>query len=395
VVFSLTATNNNPAIGGNGVTSFAAASTGTGVFTVNATGLLPGKGYSFKAYAINAVGTSYTTTGTFTTPGTLATVSSPTITNLTATSVTLGANVTSDGSSAILERGFVYSKTADDSNPNVGDPAVIKVTVTGTTGVFSSPITGLTSNTGYTFKAFARNSIGTAYGAPYSFFTTLPPLTVTSPTVALITATTATLGGTVVSDGGTTATERGVIFNLDPNVAPVIGGPGVVKVMGTGTMGVFTVPVTGLTANTNYYFRAYATNSAGPRYSDISTFKTQPVLLLGLAQVQWVSVEQESTNGGTLSRMATSSLESAVMQAASVPVQAESVPEFVYLKQATESLDPIIYQIEVTTNFMEWLPIDENQWQVENTPELVRARWKSTTDTPPSRTFFRVTGSTK
>jgi hypothetical protein len=396
VVFSLTATNANPSIGGTGVSNFSATTAGTGVFTVNSTGLTPGRSYSFKAYAINSVGTSYTAVGTFTTSGNLATVSSPTISSLAATSVTLGGNVTNDGGSTILERGFVYSKTVDDSNPNVGDPGVIKVTVAGTTGVLSSAITGLTSNTGYIFKAFARNAVGTAYGAPYSFFTTLPPLTVTSPTVANITATTATLGGTVVSDGGTTATERGVVYSItNPN--PVIGGPGVLpKVIVSGTMGVFTtVPaVSGLSSGTNYYFRAYAINSAGTSYSPVASFETLPMLLLGLAQVQWVPVEQQSANGGSLARMATSSPEPDLMQAASVPVEATSVPEFVYFKEATESLDPITYRIEVTTDYKEWLPIDENLWQVDNTAELVSARWKSTTETPPACNFFRVVGST-
>jgi hypothetical protein len=211
IVFSLTATNPDPIMGGTGVSAFAASTTGTGVFTANATNLSPGQSYSYKAYAINAVGTGYTSVGTFTTLGMLATISAPTISNVTSTSATLGANVTSDGSSTILERGFVYSVTATDSDPNVGDAGVIKLTAAGTTGVFSVNITGLSANTGYTFKPFARNAIGTAYGAPYAFFTTFPPLTVTSPTVSAVTATTAILGGTVASDGATTVSERGVI----------------------------------------------------------------------------------------------------------------------------------------------------------------------------------------
>ena len=388
VVFS--STNTNPSIGGAGVTAFSASTASIGVFTVNATGLQPGTLYRYKAYAINSVGTSYTAVGTFTTLATLPTVTSPTLANVTSSSATLGANITSTGQSAILERGFVYSPTSVNGNPIVGGPGVIKVTAPGTTtGTYQQPITGLSANTGYTFKAFARNSIGTAYGAPYAFFTTLPPLTVTTPTVTDITATTATLGGTVQSDGGTTATARGVVFNTDPNVAPVIGGPGVGQVTGSGTMGVFTVPVSGLAANTDYYFRAYATNSAGTSYSAISSFKTLPVQLLGLAQVQWVPVAEQLAGIEMLSLMSASSItEPAVAQAV-------SVPEFVYLKHAIESADPLNYQIEVSTDFKVWQPIDENQWQVENTPELVRARWKSTTDTPPSRTFFRVTGSTK
>src|SRR5439155_23574656 len=57
VVYSLTSTNNNPQIGGTGVTNVVDASTATGVFTENINGLTPGASYSFKAYATNSVGT--------------------------------------------------------------------------------------------------------------------------------------------------------------------------------------------------------------------------------------------------------------------------------------------------------------------------------------------------
>lgn len=378
VVFSLTSANDNPSIGGIGVRRFIATSSGAGVFTVNVTGLSPGTSYSFKAYAINSVGTSYTTVATFNTAATLATVTTPTISNITSTSATLGANVTSDGSSAILERGFVYSVTATDSNPNVGDPAVIMETVTGTTGAFSKNLTGLVANTGYTFKAFARNSVGIAYGAPYSFFTTLPPLVVTTPTVANVTATTATLGGAVQSDGGTTVNERGVVISLNP--APAVGGSGVVKIVGSGTMGVFTVPVTGLLSNTLYYFRAYATNGSGTSYSDSLSFNTQPVQLLGQSLVQWAQAPQQAIR--SYSTLAPASL--------LAPLQA--VPQFVYYKDSSEINDPLVYQIEVSTDFSVWQSIDSNEWRLEETIDAITATWASS-GSPPARIFFRVYAS--
>ncbi len=67
VVVSVTSVNANPLIGGSGVTQFSTSGT-TGVFTLFATGLNPSTAYSFKAYAINALGTSYTVVSTFTTP---------------------------------------------------------------------------------------------------------------------------------------------------------------------------------------------------------------------------------------------------------------------------------------------------------------------------------------
>ncbi len=66
VVLAPTATNSNPLLGGTGVSNLTATGT-TGVFTVTATGLTSGTGYSFKAYATNANGTTYSAVSTFTT----------------------------------------------------------------------------------------------------------------------------------------------------------------------------------------------------------------------------------------------------------------------------------------------------------------------------------------
>ncbi len=382
IVFSLTATNANPLMGGNGVTAFATSTTGTGVFTANATNLAPGKSYSFKAYAINSVGTGYTTVGIFTTAATLATIGTPTISNVTSTSATLGANVTNDGSSPILERGFVYSATAVDSNPNVGDAGVVKLTAAGTTGVFSVNVTGLVADTGYTFKPFARNAIGTAYGAPYAFFTTFPPLTVSSPTVTGVTATTATLGGTVASDGATTVSERGVVFTLDPNLVPVINVIGVTKKTASGTMGAFTVGVTGLSSATNYYFRAYATNIAGTSYSAVATFKTQPAQLLGIAQMEWTPVPPPA-------QLLASSVGEPLQPQSTAVESLQAIPAFVYYKTDAEMINPMTYQIEISLDHREWLPINP-EWVVNNTSTEIRATWGSTVSSPPARVFFRV-----
>ena len=393
VVFSRTSVNGNPIMGGNGVSAFAASSTGTGVFTVNVTGLAPNTAYSFKAYAINAVGTAYTTAGTFTTLGTLPTVSSPTIASLTSSSVRLGANVTSNGGLTLIERGFVYAPTAVNSNPTIGGAGVIPVIASGTTtGAYFSDITGLMPNTGYTFKPFARNSAGVAYGAPYAFFTTLPPLTVTSPTAASITETSAVLGGTVASDSGTIVTERGVIFSIT-NPDPVIGGPGVLpKVTASGTMGVFTVPVSGLSSGTDYYFRAYAINGAGTSYSQVATFKTLPLILAGSPAVEWVTmqapaapVQQSLPDDGSDQPIAMAMTEPELIK----------VPEFVYQKAPEELGKPISFEVETTEDFVHWAPINQDIWVVEDLEDRVHATWNSTEVSPPERIFFRVQGTIK
>jgi hypothetical protein len=98
----------------------------------------------------------------------------------------------------------------------------------------------------------------------------LPAITTTAATS--ITSTTATSGGNILSDGGASVTDRGVCWNT--STSPVATGNHISKGNGTG---VFSGLITGLTPNTIYYVRAYATNSAGTAYSSEQIFRTAPV----------------------------------------------------------------------------------------------------------------------
>lgn len=96
--------------------------------------------------------------------------------------------------------------------------------------------------------------------------------TITTANASVITLTTATSGGNVTSDGGAKITERGVCYNTTAN--PTTGNSKVVSGNGTGS---FTANMTGLTAGTIYYLRAYAINSVGIAYGNEVSFKTQGV----------------------------------------------------------------------------------------------------------------------
>ncbi|MEO7101154.1 MAG: TIGR02597 family protein [Luteolibacter sp.] len=103
------------------------------------------------------------------------TVTTPTSTSVAATTATLGGNVTSDGGSAVTTRGVVISATATNSNPQIGGIGVTVFATTGTTGVFTVNATGLTAGTSYSFTAYATNSAGTSYTNPAGTFTTAAP----------------------------------------------------------------------------------------------------------------------------------------------------------------------------------------------------------------------------
>ncbi len=87
-------------------------------------------------------------------------VTTGTITNVTAFSISAGGTVTSSGDSELLEVGLVAYEQVG------GDPAqgVVVRAGLGDIGSFTAELTGLRSNTAYYVQAFATNKAGTAYG---------------------------------------------------------------------------------------------------------------------------------------------------------------------------------------------------------------------------------------
>ncbi|MCR4856723.1 MAG: C10 family peptidase, partial [Bacteroidales bacterium] len=96
---------------------------------------------------------------------TLPSVTTGNVTSVTASSASCGGNVTADGGAAVVARGVCWSTS---HNPTVADAHTTNGTGTGT---FTSSITGLTPNTTYYVRAYATNSVGTAYGNEVTFTT--------------------------------------------------------------------------------------------------------------------------------------------------------------------------------------------------------------------------------
>lgn len=107
----------------------------------------------------------------------------------------------------------------------------------------------------------------------------LPPQVPTVSTAALysITQTDAVSGGNISSDGGAAVSGRGVCWSTAPH--PTVSDSKTSDGAGSGT---FTSSVSGLTAGTRYYLRAYAVNSAGTAYGNEVSFTTSPVIELTL-----------------------------------------------------------------------------------------------------------------
>ena len=134
--------------------------------------------------------------------------------------------------------------------------------------------TGMVCNTAFTRYVWAYNACGNSLPLTLSQTTlacSVPTLSTTA--AAAIASTTAISGGNIANDGGSTVTACGVCWGTatKPTTANSKTSDG------TG-IGTFASNLTGLTVNTTYYVRAYATNSAGTGYGNEITFKTNTTI---------------------------------------------------------------------------------------------------------------------
>lgn len=93
--------------------------------------------------------------------------------------------------------------------------------------------------------------------------------TITTTVISSITSSSATGGGSITGDGGSVVTSRGVCWSLNhnPNTSDN-------KTSDGGGIGSFTSTLAGLTENTTYYVRSYATNAIGTSYGNEISFVT-------------------------------------------------------------------------------------------------------------------------
>ena len=230
-------------------------------FFAKVTGLLSNTTYYYKAYIRCSEGLIEGETLTFTSQAAGPSVETRPASDVTGNGATLNAAIPSNGGSEITSCGFYYSTSESMSNKATAQFA-------GTPdSLFSVPVSNLHGNTTYYYKAFAKNVFGTAEGEIMRFTTGIGTPTVQTGEATNIAAYSATLVGNVTSDGGATVTERGFVYGTSASdlSQAVQSGSG---------MGSFTKAIAGLTASTTYYYKAYATNSAGTAYGEAKQFTT-------------------------------------------------------------------------------------------------------------------------
>ncbi len=219
-----------------------------------------------------------------------ATVATISVSSITSSGATFTGNLISLGGFTTVPVGFQTSVLA-----TYGSPTVSSLSLTAP-GTFTQIQTGLVCNTFYHFRAFAWNMYGpTANGADMTF-TTLPCAPVTLPVVVTnatsgITATNVNFNGNITS--GTAITSRGFKYATSPMYYDIAGGT-VTQSSGPYGTGTFTAPINAsveFSCGYTYYFKAFATNSAGTAYGADQSFTTLPCAA--------TTVKRVATNGTT------------------------------------------------------------------------------------------------
>lgn len=135
---------------------------------------------------------------------------------------------------------------------------------------------------------------GTDYNDDDTTTVVLPILTTVN--ASNITDTSTTSGGVITSDGGVPITKSGVVYST--TAAPTLINTKTTDGLGFGT---YTSSITGLTGNTTYYARAYATNVAGTGYGNEITFKTGPIVSTVATTTATAITVDKATTGGNIS----------------------------------------------------------------------------------------------
>jgi uncharacterized protein (TIGR02145 family) len=142
---------------------------GSDEFVNTITGLIANTTYYARAYATSSAGTAYGEQVKFTSATTVPVLLTSFISDIRSNTASVGNIIVSDGGSGILKAGVCWdtlpgpttdgSKTIDNLHEKV----------------FLSHLSGLSSNKTYFVRAYAANSVGTAYGEEKTVKTTTGP----------------------------------------------------------------------------------------------------------------------------------------------------------------------------------------------------------------------------
>lgn len=150
----------------------------------------------------------------------------------------------------------------------------------------------MTPNTTYYLRAYATNKKGTSYGLQQTFIT--KSLVITTKLITDTTANSAKCGGLIAITGDSSnIIARGVCWNTMPN--PTVEN---YKTTDGNGIGNFNSSLTGLSANTTYFVKAYITNSGGTYYGNEISFTTlDGIIKLNTLVVSLITTSTSSSGG--------------------------------------------------------------------------------------------------
>ena len=242
---------------------------GIGTFTHTLVDLELSTTFYVRAYATNAIGTSYGNEVTFKTLS-LGQVATGVPTNITNSGANVSISVNEFGDANVIKIGLVCSKTSDKPISNDSTNYIHNNT---TDKDFTITISKLEQNQTYFVRGFVQTGAGVSYGNEISF-TTLGVATLNPITIENITQTSATAKSGLLNNGGVGTDEVGICLSTNQN--PTIND----RKFPSNNLsnGLFSSGITGLVGNTLYYIRPYAINRYGTNYGSQSSFKSAPIL---------------------------------------------------------------------------------------------------------------------
>ncbi|HUR66019.1 MAG TPA: hypothetical protein VMZ03_06680 [Chitinophagaceae bacterium] len=258
-----------------------------GNFTSALSGLTPTTTYYYHAFASNAAGTSYGAEQSFTTASPNPTINATSLTafgniciNTTAgpNSFTIsGANLTTANVTVAALPGFTYSTTA-------GGTYTTTLSLAQPGGTYSQQIfVKFTPTTVQSYNgniAVAGGGVASPVNVAASGAGANSIASVTTGAASTITQTTATAAGTITAPGCSAISAYGIEYSLTNGFA---NGTGTQVASTNLAGGSFSAGLNGLTSNTIYYYKAYATNSGGTAYGTQQSFSTLPPVLSATA----------------------------------------------------------------------------------------------------------------
>jgi hypothetical protein len=242
---------------------------GIGEYSYTLSNLQLSTTYYVRAFATNAIGTSYGNEVSFKSLslGKVTTSNALEITNIGAkTMITID-----DFGDAIIKK--IGAVCSIKQNATITSDSTTFSNSNNTDKTFNISLDKLKQNTIYYVRGFVQSGAGVGYGNEVSFKTNGVP-TLTANSASAITQTSALLSGDVNSDGGDFIFEIGVCLSKSQN--PTIND--LVFKSSNLNMNKYSVSATGLAGNTTYYVRGYAKNKYGINYGPETSFLSGPVL---------------------------------------------------------------------------------------------------------------------